>query len=196
MSARRIAITGGIGAGKSVVCRMLRAMGYSVYDCDTRARQIMDAAPEIKNHIRRHIHPDAVDNLGRIDRRLLAEIVFNDEDRRLALNAAVHQAVRLDFRQWCAAHEAESVVFVECAILCESHMDTLVNNIWLVTAPDQQRIERICLRNGITPEEAQSRIAAQAGEAALVAALAPVLIANDGTTPILPRIEHLLHTTA
>ena len=76
-----VAITGGIGAGKSIVSRVLRAKGYQVYDCDSRARAIMDSDPEIKTRLRAEIHPKALSPDGTIDRRLIASVVFTDPDR-------------------------------------------------------------------------------------------------------------------
>jgi len=92
-------VNGGIGAGKSVVSRILDAMGYPVYDCDSRAKAIMDKDPRIHEQLCRQIHPLVVIG-GVIDRRLLAEIVFNDPLAVGRLNTIVHAAVEADVSRW------------------------------------------------------------------------------------------------
>lgn len=188
----RIAVAGGIGAGKSVVSRILRIMGYAVYDSDSEARRLMDGSDEIKHFIRTRIHPDAVASDGSIDRALLGAEVFADESKRLLLNSAVHSAVRADFAQWCRERQAEPLVFVECAILCESGLQNDVDRVWEVTAPVNVRVERVCLRNGLRPEDVLRRISAQQAEADAMDAIERVQLLNDGLTPLLPQIENAI----
>lgn len=186
-------IAGGIGSGKSVVSRILRAMGYDVYDSDLEARRIMDESFEIKAFLVREIHPDSVDASGDIDRAVVGGVVFADHDKRMKLNAAVHSAVRDDFMKWVAERSGPSSrVFVECAILCESGLVELVDDVWEVCAPADIRVGRICARNNISSEQAIARIDAQAGEAAALAKLPHNMILNNGVSPLLPRLEQLL----
>lgn len=187
-----VAVVGGIGAGKSVVCRILRAMGFSVYDSDTRARQVMDASDEIKRFLVEKIHALAVAQDGVIDRRKVAEVVFSDEDKRLLLNKAVHGAVCEDFAAWCLVHESEKTVFVECAILCESGLSEYVDQVWLVDAPRDVRIMRVCSRNGLTENQVAERIASQQHEEIAVRRLPHHVLMNDGLVPLLPAVEELL----
>lgn len=188
---KRIAIVGGIGTGKSVVSRILRAMGYPVYDSDTEARRLMDADSEIKDVIRNEIHPGAVTDDGCIRRDILAEAVFSDEAKRLRLNEVTHSAVRNDFVKWCYA-TAQPVVFVECAILCESGMIRHVDEIWEVTAPEALRVERVCRRNALKPEQVLRRMAAQSAEYEALRSVERVDIVNDEVSPLLPQIENAL----
>ena len=94
-----IAINGGIGSGKSVVSRIVTAMGYPVYDCDARARQLMDSSDEIKAAISADIHRACIKD-GLIDRAMLASIVFEDKEKLAILNSIVHGAVREHFASW------------------------------------------------------------------------------------------------
>ncbi|MDE6270845.1 MAG: dephospho-CoA kinase, partial [Muribaculaceae bacterium] len=190
----RIAIAGGIGAGKSVVSRVMRAMGYEVYDSDSEARNLMDRDRGIIEAIRREVHEEAVDGMGRIDRAILGTAVFADEKKRLKLNRVVHSAVREDFRQWCTTRKHLQIVFVECAILCESGLADDVDAVWEVTAPDSLRIERVCVRNSLTPEQVLQRIAAQRAERESMASIERTVLVNDGVTPMLPQIETALNT--
>jgi dephospho-CoA kinase len=157
---RITAITGGIGTGKSVVSEILRAMGYPVYDCDSRAKHLMDSDENIKNEIAAQICRDAIDSEGHIDRRRLSEVVFADAEMLRRLNAIVHGAVRNDFIAWTEATDAD-MVWVETAILYESGFDRLVNAIWEVTAPEHLRIRRVMRRNALTADQVRARIRAQ-----------------------------------
>lgn len=188
---KRIAVAGGIGAGKSVVSRVLRVMGYAVYDSDSEARRLMDISDSIKSFIRKEIHHDAVTDDGIIDRSLLGEIVFADESSRLMLNSAVHAAVRDDFMRWCGTVHAP-VVFVECAILCESGLLRCVDEVWEVTAPVGLRIERVCRRNSLSRELVLRRIESQKNEAEAMKDVRRKVIINDDITPLLPQIEQAI----
>ncbi|MCM1337642.1 MAG: dephospho-CoA kinase [Candidatus Amulumruptor caecigallinarius] len=187
---RLTAITGGIGAGKSVVSDIIRAIGYSVYDCDSRAKALMDADTDIHAALSRDIHPRCVVD-GVIDRRLIADIVFADAKRLAVLNGIVHAAVRADLLAWRAVNQDERRLFVETAILTESGLDGMVDDVWEVTAPEQLRIDRVMKRNSMSAEAVRARIASQSP---LPAGFhLPVhTICNDGVHPLLPRIEELL----
>lgn len=186
-----IGISGGIGAGKSVVSRILRAMGYEVYDTDTAARTLMDRSPAIKSRICESIHPEAVDCNGNIDRRLIADIVFNDKAMLETLNRIVHGSVRDDLKAWSERDSATSPLFVECAIMHTSGIYKMCDSVWHVTAPDEVRITRIMSRNGISASEAASRIKAQEKEE-ILSRKSDIRIINDGVMPVLPQIERLL----
>lgn len=185
---RIIAITGGIGSGKSVVSRILTCMGYEVYDCDSRARRIMDESESIKQAIEAEICADAITPSG-IDRAVLAARVFSDPQALESLNAIVHRHVRDDFADWTSKRET---CFVETAILHASRMDTLVDEIWEITAPKEIRIERVMHRNNISREEIERRIESQRAEETAIPRLKKRIINNDGVQAVLPQIEALL----
>ena len=111
-----IALTGGIGSGKSTVAQVLRAWGYAVFDCDIRARILMDEGVEIKRRIAQEIAAEVIEN-GAINRRTLSDIVFADKEKLLILNNIVHSAVRKDIRNWRSTLCNKPFVFVETAIL-------------------------------------------------------------------------------
>lgn len=114
-----IGVTGGIGSGKSVVCRFLRILGYSVYDSDERAKVLMDSSTSIKSALVAEFGADVCID-GVLDRRRLAEIVFADAMALNRLNAIVHPAVKSDFKEWCERRQGERAVFIESAILIEA----------------------------------------------------------------------------
>lgn len=188
---RVIAITGGIGSGKSVVSHVVEAMGYDVYDCDREAKMLMDSSDSIKHDISTRIAPECIHD-GAIDRGALAEIVFTDSDKLDTLNAIVHAAVREHLSGWIDSHPDDSTCFVETAILYQSGLDAMVDEVWEVDAPDELRIERVMRRNNMSREKVEDRLRAQ--KSYVPARLHDVrhLINNDGDTAILPRIEQLL----
>ena len=188
-----IAITGGIGAGKSVVSSILRNLGYPVYDTDSEAKGLMIDSDEIKGLIRQKITPDAVNPDGTINRPLLADIVFNNPVKLEALNSIVHSAVLADVERFRLSTNSE-IAFVETAILYQSNLDKMVRQVWDVTAPEDVRIRRVIKRNSTTEQEVRSRMESQK--------FTPVnehpdvnIIINDDSTALIPQIEALLNSS-
>ena len=184
-----IALSGGIGAGKSVVSRMLRAMGYEVYDCDLNARRIIDSDVAIIESIAREVCEESVIE-GRIDRRRLAECVFADAEALARLNAITHRAVLDDISAWAESQAGKEIVFVETAILTESGLDRMVDQAWVVTAPAEVRIERVMKRNGMSRGEVEARIRNQSDR--LPKGILIHIIFNDGSESLIARINELL----
>lgn len=182
------AVTGGIGSGKSVVCRILGIMGYPVYDCDSRAREIMDHDTDIHAQLCRHIHPEAVRD-GVPDRSLISSIVFRDPEALRRLNKIVHTRLVDDFRAW-AQSQTSPRVFIESAILdaCPA-LWPLLDDAWEVVAPTETRIARVMGRNGLSREQVEARIAAQGNPAWNISTRK---IENSGLIPLLPQIHKLL----
>lgn len=186
---RLIAIAGGIGSGKSVVSKILTAMGYPVYDCDSRAKGLMDNDSHIKSRIKAEICGNAVRNDGVIDRGILSAVVFDDRDKLNKLNEIVHTAVKADIRSWAEAQSGSA--WVESAIIYESGIAGMVDEVWEVTAPEELRVIRVMNRNSMTAEQVKQRIDAQS-----IPILNPhervYTILNDDVQPILPQILTLL----
>ena len=190
-----IAITGGIGSGKSVVSRIVAAMGYPVYDCDSRAKWLMDSSEEIKSSIACSIDSACIKE-GAIDRPALAAIVFENEEKLNRLNAIVHGAVRNHLAEWITSETeaGNAICFVETAILYQSGLDAMVDEVWTVEAPLDLRILRVMNRNGLTREAVLARISSQDSFIPTTPPPSIKIIINDGDTPLLPRIEELLPT--
>lgn len=184
-----IAITGGIGSGKSVVSRIVSAMGYPVYDCDSRAKFLMDSSAGIKRQLAETISPEVIieDN---INRPLLAEIVFNDSEALLNLNSIVHSAVREDFVSFRNCHKG--TIFFETAILGESGFTLLADEIWIVDAPLELRIKRVMSRNNLTRRQVEARITSQKSYTSNVQGIKTFTIVNDGVMPLLQQVTELL----
>lgn len=198
-----IAVAGGIGSGKSVICRMLRVMGYEVYDCDTMAKALMDHSGRMKQRIAGEIGEEAImmpaDNAWEtavIDRRRLSAIVFSDKEKLSRLNAIVHGEVIADVKRWRDGKRVggKNVVFVESAVLYTSGLHREVDAIWYVSASESTRIERAMARDNATREQIVARIASQEKELAAMRQSGDNIyeIDNNGERAVLPQVLGLL----
>lgn len=190
---RLIGLAGGIGSGKSVISRILRQKGYQVYDCDTRARYLMENSQIIKSRIRDEISADVTDGSLPIDRCRLAEIVFHDKKMLKCLNAIVHGGVRDDVRRTVES-TLEKILFVEAAVMAQSGLADICDEIWIVEAPVQQRIERVMTRDSINRDAVDARIKSQEEEAELLSSYGAKLkvVRNDSAHSLLLQLEELL----
>ena len=188
-----IAITGGIGSGKSVVARMVQVMGYEVYDCDSRAKTLMVEDSDVHNALVQAFGSEIYKADGSIDRQHLSAIAFSDKDALARLNAIVHPATALDMKRWAdnQAIAGASIAFVETALLRTAGLDKHVDAIWHVTAPANVRIERVMTRSGLTAEQVTDRIAAQQCEDSIKPDEQAII--NDNNTALLPQILGLIN---
>lgn len=164
----KVGITGGIGSGKSTVCRHFAARGIAVYDSDSEARRLMNSSAELRAALEARFGADTYRD-GTLDRARLAGIVFTDAQALADLDALVHPAVRADFAAW-AERQSSDYVILESAILFEAGFATAVDRTVAVLAPLELRVERTCRRDGCDAEAVRRRIAAQSDDDTLCAA--------------------------
>lgn len=155
----KVGITGGIGAGKTTVCRLFAELGVAVYDSDAAAKRLMHDDPELRQRIVERFGARSYRN-EQLDRAYLAGVVFNDPEALAALDAIVHPAVKRDFGAWAERQTGAYVVF-ECAILFDAGMERVVDRTVAVLAPARLRVERASRRDGTDAEAVRRRIAAQ-----------------------------------
>lgn len=158
----KIGVTGGIGSGKSTVCRLFAAHGIAVYDSDTQAKRLMNESAALREGLVRAFGAGCYAG-GELDRRYLASRVFADKDALATLNSLVHPAVRDDFRTW-AGRQAGEYVILESAILFEAGFAGEVDTTLAVLAPVEERVKRCMERDGSTREEVLRRMANQADD--------------------------------
>lgn len=165
-----IGICGGIGSGKSVVSRILRLRGLPVYDCDLEAKRLMDESEEVLESLNSRFGDDVCPAGGPINRPELARHVFGNDGHRMWLNSLVHRLVREDVTAWHAALEdaGEKVCFVESAIPASSGLGDMCGEVWVVTAPEEERITRVAGRDGLDADAVRSRINSQRHEETLL----------------------------
>lgn len=181
----RIAVTGGIGSGKSYVCKALATRGIEVYDCDSAAKRLMHASPALRESLTSLIGNDAYDTGGRLNKAVVARFLLQSESNAMKLNATVHPAVARDFL-------SSGSRWMECAILFESGFDALVDVKVCVTAPMETRLSRMMQRDGITREKALEWISRQMSQED-VAQRCDYVINNDGKMNIEQQIDKLLN---
>ena len=171
-------ITGGIGSGKSYVCKLLAQRGIEVYDCDAAAKRLIRTSLHLRQQLKALI--------GSLDKAAISRFLLASEENQQAVNAIVHPAVFQDF-------EESGMQWMESAILFESAADKLVDRVVVVTAPEEVRIQRVMQRDGITREKALQWIARQWPQEQ-VKARADFEIVNDGHADLNSQIERLLTT--
>ncbi|MGC1391005.1 MAG: dephospho-CoA kinase [Bacteroidales bacterium] len=152
----KLGVTGGIGSGKTSVCRVFEVLGIPVFSADKEAREIMENNKGIIRRLNSIAGKDLYLN-GSLDRMELAKIIFNDRFLLDKVNMLVHPVVFDHFREWTLKKTAPYVI-MEAAIFFESGAARLVDRIVTVVAPVEQRIERVIQRNGLSREQVMERI--------------------------------------
>ena len=187
-----IAITGGIGSGKSMVSRIVQVMGYQVYDCDSQAKTLMVTDENVRSQLKAAFGEQTYLDDGSINRQHLSAIAFADEQTLAHLNAIVHPAVAADLKRWtrCLADKGARAAFVETALLRTARLDQVVDSVWHVTAPPRVRITRVMQRSGLTEQQVLERIAAQAAEETIHNG--EYELVNDNITALMPQVITLL----
>ncbi|MGB3616700.1 MAG: dephospho-CoA kinase [Catalinimonas sp.] len=184
----RIGITGGIGSGKSLVCRLFALLDVPIYEADTRARRLMTDDEALRAEIKRAFGAEAYDAAGDLNRAYLAERVFNDPVRLEALNRLVHPRVGTDWEAWVGAHHAAPYVLKEAALLYESGSYQTLDRIIVVRADEATRLARTLRRD---PHRDATQVRAimskQLPDAAKVRR-ADHLVHNDGGQLVIPQV--------
>lgn len=187
----RIAITGGIACGKSLVGEIFSKSGVSVCDTDDLAHSLLDPGSSVYNGIIKEFGENIVDENGNIDRRKLGEIIFSDEKLRLVLNKLMHPAVKDLFELWLAEHATECAAAVMIPLLYEAGMDKGWDAVVSVSCSEDVQMHRLKNR-GLSEAEARQRISAQLPTIVKMER-ADFVIFNDGTVSILKKqVEKVL----
>ena len=163
----KVGITGGIGSGKSTVCRLFAARGVAVYDCDAAAKRLMAEDDALKGAIVARFG-EACYCAGVLNRSYLAEQIFGSDEAREALNGLVHPAVIADFERW-AEEQAGEYVVLESAILFEAGLEKHLDCVVAILAPKPLRLERAMKRDNAQREQIEARMATQLDDDTLCA---------------------------
>lgn len=186
----RIGITGGIGSGKSIACRLFHTLGVPVYDADTRARWVMENDEALGSELRAAFGAETYDAAGRLNRLVLAGKVFDNPTRLAQLNGLVHPHVGTDFARWALARQQAGHTYVlkEAALLFEAGSYKQLDRIITVFAPLAVRTVRVLRRD---PQRSATDVAAimtkQLSEEEKMQRADYVLV-NDDAQPLLPQV--------
>lgn len=181
-----LAVTGGIGSGKSSISRMLETMDVPAYVSDERTKRLYDTDPLLRDALVRLLGPSVLRN-DRIDRREMARIVFSDPDRLAAVEDAVYPRVLEDFRDWTDRQAAPFVVFESALLLEKPLFRSLGDRVLTVSADRELRVERVIRRDGLDRGQVLARMACQWEDGARES-LADYVIRTDGNRAVLPQV--------
>ncbi|MEM8528377.1 MAG: dephospho-CoA kinase [Bacteroidota bacterium] len=154
----KIGITGGIGSGKTTVCKIFETLGIPIYYADDRAKQLMTESEELKAQIVEHFGVATYNEAGKINRAHLANIVFNNPDKLLLLNSLVHPAVHQDAEEWHHAQKNAPYTIKEAALLFESGSFRQLDKIICVYAPESARLQRVMQRDDVKEAQVLARM--------------------------------------
>lgn len=182
-----VGITGGIGSGKSTVCRIFQLLGVPVFEADAVAKNLYHSNPEIKSGLIRLFGKDIYTTNDQLDRKKLASIIFTNEIHLAQVNELVHPVVRKEFENWLKLHKNVPYIIHEAAILFESGFYKLMDYTLLVTAPEKQRVARVVARDGVSEQMVRERMQKQWSEEKKQL-LASKILVNDNKNLMIPEI--------
>jgi dephospho-CoA kinase len=182
----KVGVTGGIGSGKSVVCKVFRHLGVPVYSADREAKRLMAENESIRAALQEFFGTDVFQD-GQLNRKYLAGRVFSDEKAREFVNSLVHPLVRNDFTAWAAQPHDSLYVIEEAALLFETGAWRELDYTILLVADRETRIERIIRRDGISRAAVQARMASQMDPRKSME-YADLVIHNDPADLVIPQV--------
>lgn len=156
-------ITGGIGSGKSVVSQLFRLQGVPVFDADKEARQLNDTSPLIRRELTALFGKELYAG-GKLNRPLLASLIFGNKKKVAAVNAIVHPVLAQSFLEWCSRHHDRPLVMIEAALLFEAGFVQYLDRVITVYAPESIRLARVIERDHTTEEAVRKRMKHQMPE--------------------------------
>lgn len=189
-----VAITGGIGSGKTTVANQFAALGIEVVDADLIAREVVEPGTPALTAIASHFGPGILDEQGRLDRRVLRERIFSDPAAKSWLNALLHPIIRSEMLRQCAAASSPYCLLV-VPLLVENRLTELADRVLVIDVDEATQIERTCRRDGVSREQAQAILASQASRSERLAMADDVLDNQSGTTETIRERILALHET-
>ena len=186
----KIGITGGIGSGKSTVCRVFELLDIPVYYADYEAKKLLDSNEDVKKNILKAFGSEVLSDSGSVDKKKLASLVFNDKAKLEKLNSIVHPAVNEHFIDWQKKYSSQKYILKEAAILFESGAYKFMDKVIAVIAPLELKINRAMQRDKITREQVMQRMGNQMKEEEIIKR-SQFIINNDEQQLLIPQIISL-----
>lgn len=190
---KQIGITGGIGTGKSLVCRIFQCFGVPVYDADSHAKELMTTDGILISNIKKEFGELSYNTDGSLNRNYLSLRVFNDAEQLRKLNLLVHPRVAIDYKRWVENKVGAQYVLKEAALLFEAGSNRQLDKVIVVTAPESLRIKRVLKRDRHRTEaQIRSIVENQMPEEEKVKR-ADFIVSNDEKVLLIPQVVEL-HT--
>ena len=187
----QIGITGGIGSGKSLVCRVFQTLGIPVYDADSHAKELMTTDGILISNIKKEFGELSYHTDGGLNRKYLSSAVFNDAEKLKTLNKLVHPRVAINYNEWVKDHSANPYVLKEAALLFEAGSYQQLDKIVVVAAPERLRIERVKQRDPHRSEEQIKSIIGSQMPQEEKMKRADFTIVNDECSLLIPQVLRL-----
>jgi dephospho-CoA kinase len=189
MSSRlKIGVAGGIGSGKTTVCKIFSVLGIPVFSADNEARLVMDSDESVIQQVNelagKNMYPG-----GSLDRIEMARLIFNNRELLNRINSIIHPIVINRFYEWEKSQDAPYVI-LEAAILFESGASEILDRVITVTAPVEERIERVVRRNNLTREQVIERINNQSNDDYKIS-LSDYVVNNSDNEMIIPAVLNI-----
>ena len=185
-----IALTGGIGSGKTTIAKLFETMGCLIYYSDEKAKELYYHF-EIKKRVIQLLGSDAYSASGSLNSTFIAGIIFKDKTKLESLNAIIHPALEKDFEIFVKQQPSERIIIKESALIFETDSYKKFKTIILVTAPLEQKIKRVMQRNKMPRENVEKRMSAQWPDEQKIP-LASYIISNDDTEAVIPQVISVL----
>jgi dephospho-CoA kinase len=186
----KIGITGGIGSGKTTVCHIFELLGVPVFYADAAAKEVMHTDEELINGIIGAFGVQAFSDEGLLNRKYIADLVFNDKKALEMLNALVHPAVFRAFDNWLLKYQDKPYILKEAALLFESGSYKMCTHSILVKAPEKLKVRRVMVRDAISDAEVRLRMARQYSDGEKEK-LADYMVLNDEKLLLIPQVLKL-----
>lgn len=186
----RIAITGGIGSGKSYVSALLEARGIPIYNADNESKRLTVSDEKIRNGLIALLGEEVYQG-NMLNKTLLASYLFASSENAAKVNAVIHPRVKADFLRWVDEHHHCDIVGLESAILYESGFDDVVDGVLMVYAPESLRVERAMKRDGVSEVQIRARMAAQMDDE-MKRQKADWVVMNDGSISLDEQLDALM----
>lgn len=190
MKPLQLGVTGGIGSGKSVVCRIFEILGIPVYNADLEAKRLLETDTKVREEVTFLLGKKAYTKEGKADRTFISGVVFADDLKLKALNNIVHPAVQLDYLNWFSIHYDSPFVVKESAIMFESGSSRGMDYIVAVIAPENVRIKRVMDRDGKTEEQVRRIMEKQLPQLEIINKSNSFIMNNDKIL-VLPQVLEL-----
>lgn len=185
-----IALTGGIGSGKTTIAKLFETMGCLIYYSDEKAKELYYDT-EIKKRVIQLLGSDAYSASGSLNSTFIAGIIFKDKTKLESLNAIIHPALEKDFEIFIKQQSPDRIIIKESALIFETDSYKKFKTIILVTAPLEQKIKRVMQRNKMPRENVEKRMSAQWPDEQKIP-LASYIIFNDDTEAVIPQVISVL----